>query len=100
MERGGSTYIITNKYNTTIYTGSSTHLYSRICEHRSKVNPYSFTAKYNLWKLVYYKSFSTIQEAREWEYYIKGKKRIWKINLITSFNPDWDDLFCEIEDWD
>jgi putative endonuclease len=93
---GGSTYIITNKNNTTLYTGSAEDLYSRIVEHREKYDPKSFSARYNLMKLVYYKNFYRIEEAREYERYIKGKSRKWKMELINSFNPDWEDLIGEI----
>ena len=100
MERGGYTYIITNTYNSTIYTGSTTQLYTRIYEHRNKENPNSFSARYNLWKLVYFESFDNIQEAREREYYIKGKRRKWKEELINSKNPDWNDLYNLIRNTD
>lgn len=99
MEKGGSTYIITNKYHTTLYTGSFTNLPLRIHEHRNKQFPNAFSARYNINKLVYYKNFDTIQEARDWEYYIKGKSRKWKLNLINNFNPEWKDLYNAINDW-
>jgi putative endonuclease len=96
MVRGGSTYIITNKNNTTLYTGSAVDLHSRITEHRDKIDPNSFSARYNLYKLVYYKNFHRIEEAREYERYIKGKSRKWKIKLINEFNSTWEDLFIKI----
>ena len=97
MKRGGSSYIITNKNNTTLYTGSAEDLKERMLEHQEKHYPKSFSARYNLNKLLYYKNFSRIQEAREHERYIKGKTRKWKIDLINSFNPDWRDLTDELE---
>lgn len=96
MERGGSTYIITNRHNSVIYTGSAVDLISRIQEHRLKENPQSFSARYNCYKLVYYQNFSRIEEAREHERYIKGKSRQFKIKLIREFNPDWNDLFDQL----
>ena len=99
MEKGGSTYIITNKSHTTLYTGSATDVSARIYEHRNNLIPTAFSARYNLNKLVYYKNFDTIQEARDWEYYIKGKSRKWKMDLITIFNPEWKDLYDDIKDW-
>jgi len=94
---GGTTYIITNKLNTTLYTGSTVELIDRIIEHRQKLYPNSFSSRYNLNKLVYYKHFSSIMEARDFEYYIKGKNRNWKIELISDFNPYWDDLFDKLD---
>jgi len=92
MKHGGSSYIITNKINTTLYTGSAEDLYSRMIEHKEKLIPNSFSSRYNLNKLVYYKNFFRIEEAREHERFIKGKTRKWKIELINSINPEWTDL--------
>ena len=92
MKRGGSTYILTNKNNTTLYTGSAEDLFVRINEHKEKFYANSFTARYNINKLVYYKDFTRIEEAREYERYIKGKSRKWKEELISGFNPEWKDL--------
>jgi putative endonuclease len=92
MVSGGSSYIITNQHNTTLYTGSAEDLYARMMEHKEKFYPNAFSARYNLNKLIYYKNFSRIEEAREDERIIKGKSRKWKIDLINSFNPEWKDL--------
>ena len=97
MVQGGSSYIITNKNNTTLYTGSAEDLYSRIIEHREKIRPSSFSSRYNLYKLIYFKNFFRIEEAREHERYIKGKTRKWKEELIGSINPEWNDLIDEIK---
>ena len=92
MEKGGMTYIVTNKNRTTLYTGSTSDIESRVIEHKSKEFPKSFTARYNAGILVYFENFSSIEEAIEREKYIKGKNRLWKNNLITKFNPTWRDL--------
>ena len=92
MERGGSTYIMTNKNDTTLYTGSAVDLYTRAHQHKNGFYRNSFSLRYNLHKLVFYKNFSRIEEAREFERYIKGKSRQWKIDLINSVNPEWRDL--------
>ncbi len=96
MDLGGCVYIITNKYNTTLYTGSSEDIARRMMEHIQKSYPMSFSARYNLSKLVYYECYTSIQEARTQEYYIKGKSRSWKFDLINSFNPVWKDLIKEV----
>ena len=97
MTRGGSTYIMANKFNTTIYTGSTDDLLVRIKEHRLKKYPNAFTSRYNITKLVFFKHFSRIEEAREYERYIKGKSRKWKQNLIEKENPYWLDLTDELQ---
>ena len=89
-------YIVTNEHNTTLYTGVTSDLPTRLWEHRTKQNPKSFTAKYNLHKLVHYEPFESIVEAIEREKYIKGKSRKWKEDLIAKTNPELDDLTAEI----
>ena len=100
MERGGFAYITTSKENTVLYTGSTSDLRVRINQHKIKEFPNSFTAKYNVDKLVYYEYFHFIEEAIEREKQIKSWKRVRKIKLINDFNPEWKDLFNDIEDWD
>ena len=63
MKKGGVVYIVTNKHHTVFYTGVTSDLPSRIMQHRDKKFPASFTAKYNIYKLAYYESLSTIAEA-------------------------------------
>ncbi|RZL48316.1 MAG: GIY-YIG nuclease family protein [Pedobacter sp.] len=97
MERGGCVYILTNFENTVLYIGVTSELFFRTKEHRDKFYAKSFTAKYNLFKLIYFKQFSTIEEAIAEEKRLKNWRRQWKINLVNSFNPNWDDLFYEID---
>ena len=89
-------YILTNKYHTTFYVGITNNLLTRLWEHRMKQGTKSFTAKYNLFKLVFYESFEAITKAIKREKYIKGKTREWKIDLINKMNPEWRDLTDEI----
>ena len=63
MERGGCVYILANVFNTVIYIGVTSDLFSRITEHKNKIYPNSFTAKYSCNKLVYFEMYSTIEEA-------------------------------------
>jgi len=63
-------------------------------EHKNDVIE-GFTRKHNIKMLVYYEEGNNIAEAIEREKYIKGKKRIFKINLIEENNPDWNDLSKE-----
>jgi len=96
MERGGFVYIITNKHNTTIYTGVTSNLWARIQEHKNHKYPKSFSARYKLHKLVYFESFGSIKEAISREKFIKGKIRQFKIDLINQFNPEWKDLYDDL----
>ncbi|MFV8371971.1 GIY-YIG nuclease family protein [Flavobacterium sp. LB2P74] len=53
----GFIYIITNKYQTVVYTGVTSNLPQRILEHIEKRYPTSFSARYNVNVLVYYEQF-------------------------------------------
>ena len=101
MERGGCVYIMTNKNNTTLYTEVTSDLQTRISEHKNHVHPKSFTARYNLTKLVYYDFYSRIEEAIDAEKKIKASSRKSKEALINSINAEWVDLYVknEIESW-
>lgn len=83
----------------TLYTGVTADLPGRIVEHREKIYPASFTARYNLTKLVYYESFHSIEEAIEREKQLKAGSRKKKEKLISSLNPEWKDLFDEVKYW-
>jgi putative endonuclease len=85
-------YIITNKVMTVLYTGYTTNLRTRLWEHRTKRNPKSFSARYQVCKLLYYKGFHSIESAKDVEKKIKGKTKAWKVKLINSMNPEWNDL--------
>jgi putative endonuclease len=94
----GFVYIITNKYQTVVYTGVTSNLLKRILEHINKKYPKSFSARYNVNILVYYEQFQWIKDAITREKQIKAGSREDKNNLIRSINPTWKDLFEEIED--
>lgn len=94
----GFIYIVTNKYNTTLYIGVTSNLPKRILEHIEKRFENSFTSRYNLNKLVYYEQFQMIGDAIAREKQLKGGSRFAKIKLIEGVNPLWKDLFSEIED--
>ncbi len=97
--KGGFIYILTNKRNNVIYTGVTSDLVSRIIQHNDEHYPYSFTAKYKCKKLIYFEIFGDIESAIEREKYIKGKSREFKLNLITSVNPGFNDLWHQIKKW-
>ena len=89
----GFVYIITNKNNTVLYIGVTSNLAKRILEHKEKRFPNSFSAKYNLDKLVYFEEYELIGDAIAREKQLKAGNRAVKINLVDGFNADWVDLF-------
>jgi len=94
----GFIYIVTNKNNTTLYIGVTSNLPKRILEHKEKRYENSFSARYNLNKLVYFEQFQMIGDAIGREKQLKGGNRATKLNLINNFNPEWKDLYQEILD--
>ena len=88
-------YILTNQKNTVLYTGITNNLEKRIEEHKNKIDPKSFTAKYNVHKLVFYETTTDILSAIPREKQIKAGSRAKKITLIENMNPSWEDLaYC------
>ena len=90
---------MTNQHHTTLYTGVTADLIARVQEHQSRKDPKSFTARYNLTKLVYYEVYASIGEAIQREKQIKGGSRKKKETLIERMNPNWDDLWKEVRQW-
>ena len=82
-------YIMTNKYRTTFYIGVTNNLKRRVSEHQSnKENkPKSFTGRYFLTDLIYFETFTWIQNAIPREKELKKWSRKKKLNLIRSTNP-------------
>ena len=85
------TYIMSSNNNTAIYIGITNNLERRVSEHKSGIIP-GFTQKYNCKKLVYYESFSDIEQAVAREKQLKGWVRRKKDALIDSVNPGREDL--------
>ena len=89
-------YILTNKRNTVLYTGVTNDLVRRVYEHKNHANPISFTAKYNVHKLVYFEETNDVKAAIEREKQIKSWPRSKKIGLIYEYNPKFYDLYDRI----
>ena len=89
-------YVMSNKNDTTLYTGVTDNLERRVLEHKTGIIP-GFTKKYNCNKLVYYEIFSDVNQAIDREKQIKGWKRERKDELIDKENKDRIDLYERIQ---
>ena len=89
--RGGWVYIMANRYRGTIYVGSTTDLATRIFEHREGKGS-EFCAEHGLKRLVWAERADSIIDAKHHEKRLKRWRREWKIALIETSNPDWNDL--------
>ena len=90
-------YILANNRNTVIYTGVTKDLIRRVYEHRHHLDPDSFTAKYDVTRLVFYEATTDVRAAIEREKQIKSWNRARKNRLIESMNPQWEDLWESIQ---
>ncbi len=88
-------YILASKPRGTLYIGVTNDLVRRVSEHREGAVP-GFTKDYNVKMLVYFEEHDDVERAIEREKKLKRWARAWKIELIRSKNPEWDDLFDDI----
>jgi putative endonuclease len=94
-ERQYYVYIMGNKADTVFYTGVTNNLLLRASSHKDGINE-GFTKRYRIKKLLYYEVCETIEGAITREKQIKAGSRQNKINLITSMNSGWNDLYDEL----
>jgi len=73
-------------------------LKKRIYQHRNKGHTTTFSARYNLNKLIYFEVFETKIEALVREKQMKKWNRDWKIELIEKENLNWIDLYESLKE--
>lgn len=83
--------------HTVLYIGVTSDLAARIWDHKNKTYPKSFTAKYNCDKLVYFCFYPHIEEAIAAEKTLKDRSRAYKNQLVSSFNPNWVELYDSLD---
>ena len=88
-------YILASQKRGTLYIGVTTRLVERIGEHRESAVA-GFTKKYGVTKLVHIEPFADIHEAIAREKALKKWRRAWKVDLIEKGNPDWRDLWFDL----
>jgi putative endonuclease len=83
-------YITTNPGKTTLYTGVTNDLQTRINQHfENKGNRQTFAGRYYCYNLIYFELHEDINQAIEREKEIKNMSRKKKEALISSLNPKW-----------
>lgn len=85
------TYIATCKNNSTLYIGVTNNIERRMQEHAQREGN-SFSARYNIHKLIWLETFENVEDAIVVEKRIKGWKREKKLALIKQLNPEFHDL--------
>ena len=95
IQKGGFTYILTNKPFGVLYVGVTADLPQRLTAHREGRGSV-FARKWGCDRLVLVEPHATIEEAIVREKALKRWKRVWKLRLISEVNPEWRDLWDEI----
>ena len=81
-------YIVTNPSRTTLYTGVTNDLLTRIMQHKeNKGKSKTFAGRYYCYKMIYYERYNDVNTAIEREKEIKDLSRKKKEALIESLNP-------------
>jgi putative endonuclease len=73
------------------YTGVTSNLFRRAFQHKQH-RPGSYTAQYNIDRLLWYRQFHEVRHAIAYEKVVKKYSRAKKLTLIRKLNPNGDDL--------
>ncbi len=95
MAMGSYVYIMTNKPFGMLYTGVTANLPHRVFAHREGRGS-AFCRKWGLKMLVFAEAHERIIDAIAREKAIKNWNRVWKLRMISEQNPNWDDLYGQI----
>jgi len=95
IEKAYSVYIMTNRPRGVLYTGITSDLPGRVHTHRQGLLE-GFTKKYNCRRLVWFETHPDVDHAITREKRIKHWRRIWKIDLVEALNPQWVDLWSQV----
>jgi putative endonuclease len=88
-------YILASKIGGTLYIGVTNNLARRAYEHRTGAVA-GFTKQYGVHRLVYFEQHTDVEAAIQREKRLKTWNRAWKVRLIETLNPSWDDLYPQI----
>lgn len=88
-------YILASKPRGTLYIGVTNNIARRMLEHKQGLGS-KFTQKYAVTRLVYLETHDKIGHAIQREKTMKEWRRRWKVDLIEKDNPDWCDLFNQL----
>jgi putative endonuclease len=90
----GFVYIMTDKDNEKFYVGVTNDIKRRVLEHKAGEGG-DYTRLNRIKKLVYFERLEGMFKAIKREKLIKKWRRSYKINIIRSMNPAFEDLAGE-----
>ena len=85
-------YLMASRKNGTLCVGVTNNLVRRVFEHKTDFID-GFTKRYAVHALVWFEATDSIEAAIVREKQLKNWKRDWKVDLIETSNPDWNDLY-------
>lgn len=94
-ERIPCVYILASQPRGTLYIGMTSDLPGRIWQHKNDMTD-GFAKRYRIHTLVWYEVHEQMESAILREKALKSWRRLWKIELIESMNPEWHDLYLSI----
>ena len=92
--RGGWVYIMTNRPNGTLYTGVTADIPGALMS--IEKGSAKASRRYRLARLVWYEFHDGISAAIQRERNKKHWPRAWKVRLILAMNPEWRDLYLDL----
>jgi putative endonuclease len=90
-------YILTNERHTVLYVGITNDLFRRATQHREGLVS-GFTKRYGLTRLVWFELHPDAWSAIQREKQLKAGSRQRKLDLINARNPEWRDLYPDLEE--
>ena len=94
-ERLPCVYMLASGPRGTLYIGVTSDLPARIHQHKNNLVA-GFTKRHGIRDLVWYEVHGDMESAIRREKALKAWKRMWKVELIGSVNPEWRDLYSDI----
>ena len=88
-------YIMASQRGGTLYIGMTGSLAHRTEAHRTGKGS-QFTSRYRVGRLVWYAEFASVLDAIATEKAMKKWHRAWKIRVIEEMNPEWLDLWADL----
>ena len=88
-------YIMASKRNGTLYVGVTNDIRRRAYEHKHGLVS-GFTKEHDVTRLVYYEAHDDVRDAIQHEKRLKEWQRSWKLDLIERDNPEWRDLYDDL----
>ena len=88
-------YMMASGVRGTLYVGVTSDLIQRVWRHREGTLG-GFTVRHEVKWLVWYERHESMEIAIGREKVLKKWRREWKLELIESVNPQWQDLWEEI----